>query len=130
MPGSENFIVGHFKGFGSTIRKSMGVDEKVSPKNWRLLLQLGGGIETQLKNLGQDHLELRTILWDDQLVAYSYLKPTRDEYGRAGIYNHTILVPIQHFIDDCDAATKIAPHFLRDLEQPPKNPLPLISLEV
>lgn len=124
----EQLIVGHFKGFGSTVRRSTGVDVKLSPKNWRRVAQLGGNLETELKKQGTDHLELRTIFWDDQLVAYTYLKPTRDEaYGRAGFYNHTILVPIQWFIDGADIQAKVGLLFMRDLENPPPNPLPLIS---
>lgn len=132
MPPIEQFIIGHFKGYGSTIRTSPGVHDLLSTANWNRLLQLGGDIDAELKKRGTDHLEVRTTFWDDQVVAYSYLKPTRDEvYGRPGVYNHTILVPIECFIDAFNAQTKITPLFLYNPEEPPpKNPLSRIPFEV
>jgi hypothetical protein len=131
MSSCEHFFHGHIKGYGSTVRQSSGVDEILSPSNWRYLVMLGGNLEAEVKKLGTDHLEVRTILWDDKLVAYSFLKPTRDEaYGRSGTFNHTILVPILWYIDGSNIGTKIPALFWRNLEQPPKNPLSKLVIEV
>ena len=129
MASCEQFIVGNFKGHGSTILKSAKVSDILSPANWRHLAQQGGDVESECKKRGVDHLETRTVLWDDKLVAYSFLKPTRDQDERRGVFNHTILVPIGSLIDALNP-DKIAPLFARNLEEPPKNPLPPFSVDI
>lgn len=127
----EQFIVGNFKGHGSTPLRSEKLGDVLSPENWRHLAQLGGDVEAECKKRGVDHFETRTILWDDKVVAYSFLKPTRDErYDRRGAFNHTILVPIESIINGFNIDAKISPLFARNLEEPPKNPLPPFSVDI
>jgi len=126
----EQFIIGHFPGYGSTLLKSEKVDELLSPRSWTRLRTQGGDMELELKKTQSDHLMTRTILWEDSVVAYSYLKPTRDEYGRPGVFNHTILVRFETLIDLLDPVTKIRPLFAVNLEKPPADPLPPLVVDI
>jgi hypothetical protein len=71
---------------------------------------------------------VQTTLCKDKLIAFSYLKPTRDEFGRQGVWNHTILVPcsaIHKFLLD-----RVDLHFMKETGDLSKAVLRPISVNI
>ena len=105
----EHFIYGYFPGVGYKLIKSPGVDKLLTNSMLNLLCHLGNGTKKEIR--------IQVWLRNENLVSISLIKPVTDEYGRSCVWNHTILVPIQAFLDRTHPAW-IEPYFIRELNGP------------
>jgi len=108
---AEQVLCGFFNGLGWRIIKS--------PKIYQLS-------ENSLKEILQPiNIEAETricrFLEDEHLVAISYLKPQQDEYGRKGVWNSTLLIPIRDYLIKTDALKLAEPYFMKECGTPPKS---------
>lgn len=84
--------------------------------------------QAQLRRLSPDgrEREAYTILDKERLIAFSYLKPVIDKYGREGFWNHTILVPIIDYIESSKAIEKFRPFFIKNMKNPVQPLKPIV----
>ena len=87
----EHFVQGYVQGKGIVFRKTPNVTQLLSQESLRNLICQGGQLSGPT---------VRThLLCKEHLVAVSYLRPTIDECGRSGVWNHTILIPCRFLVD-------------------------------
>jgi hypothetical protein len=86
----EHFIYGIFPKVGYKLVKSSKADKLLSEENFQLLMDLGKRINTE----GVVQLWFPT----EKTLTATYLCPSSDEYGRQGMWNHTILLNIDDYL--------------------------------
>jgi hypothetical protein len=87
----EHFVQGYVQGKGIVFRKTPSITQLLSQESLRNLICQGGQLSGPT---------VRThLLCKEHLVAVSYLRPTVDECGRSGVWNHTILIPCGLLVD-------------------------------
>lgn len=78
----EQLVSANFNGYGHKILKSPGVKDLLDRETIRDIVMMGSDCETIVAR------------WQpDGVVTLSYLRPARDESGRAVMYNHTLVIP-------------------------------------
>jgi hypothetical protein len=120
----DNFILGYWQG-RYRLLKSTGVDKVLSPESLHYLQQLGGHIDQPMTTA--------TLLCKDKLFAVSYLKPGKDELGRATMWNHTILIPCDALMAALKSVWDKAEQnhtFITGPNDKLSSPLPPVSLEI
>lgn len=117
----EHFLIGYFKNKGFVTFKSDKVDEIVNQDDMRDLLQQGGRIKQATL--------IAKSLCRSRLIAISYLKPTVDEMGRPGLWQHTILIPCGQLVTNLKLIEKLNGVFIRE-EQALRNPLAPVNIEL
>lgn len=109
------FIFGQFGKLGYKFLKTADLNQRLSESSIIELCRQGGGLKKEI-------VQAR-FLDNENMVAISYLKPTSDEMDRSGIWNHTILIHINDYLQLTEPGKIFAPYFIRELKEPPKNPL-------
>jgi hypothetical protein len=106
----EHFLIGYFPGLGQRVTRSSRVNEVLSFESWQHLLRQGGNLDSEIVTV--------TNLCAEKMMAVSYLRPTVDELGRKGVWNHTVLIPC---VDISKAlAAVLDPLFIKGLIEAPK----------
>jgi len=108
---AEHFIHGLFNGIGYRTIKSPGVDALLSDKTFNALCTLTKS--TQL------------LFPVEQCIAVSYVKKTHDEYGREGLYNHTILIKLSDYCAWTQPKKLLDPYFIKNGDKSPERLEPL-----
>ena len=113
----EHFLYALFPDVGIKLVKT--------PNLWRLI---NSTTMQFLQHLG-DHVQDATTvqMWfaDLKLVTVSYLKPVTDQHGRKGVWNHTILISIDDYLQISQPSTLLSPHLIRSLAAPPQQLTPI-----
>ncbi len=107
MVKAEQFIHGLFNGVGIHTVHSPHVTDLVSTRTLQYLYDL-----TQSQQL---------LLPHDQVIAISQVHEVKDEFGRTGYRNHTILIPFDDYCALTQPKRYVEQHFLQDLTQPPST---------
>jgi len=116
----EHFLIGYFPGLGQRVARSPRVNEILSFEAWQHLLRQGGNLTSELVTV--------TNLCNEKMMAVSYLKPTVDELGRKGVWNHTVLIPC---VDISKAlAALLDPLFIKSLQEAPKTNLEPLDVKL
>lgn len=117
----ENFLIGYFNSRYNYIT-SDALLKVLGQESLEYLRRLGGNVQGETVAV--------TPLCRDKLLAISFLKPTRDEMGRPGVWNHTILLPCSNVYSSLDLPTLLADKFIRQTDGTLKPPLPPISVSL
>ena len=118
----EHFINGYSpKQKRMLFLKSEGLNERLEPDDLAFLLRQGA-------TDGKETVTL-TPVCKTKVFALSFLKPTVDEYGRRGVWNHTILVPCSQMIKGLRIDQIFSPFFIRE-DNGVKAPLKALQVEV
>lgn len=101
--------------------KSEGLSERLEPEDLVFLLRQGA-------TDGKETVAL-TPVCKSKAFALSFLKPTVDEYGRRGVWNHTILVPCGQILKGLRVEEVFSPFFIKEGDGV-KAPLKPLQVEV
>ena len=108
----EQFIYGLFPDAGYKTVKTNGVDELLTKQSFN-----------QLKALRLNHDEQETVIQmhfaSEDLITVTYLKRTTDNYGRAGIINHTIIMRTSDYLSRFPPKHIVENYFIQTLNSPP-----------
>ena len=100
-------MYGLFNGRGIRIVKSAGVDRRLSDDSQQRLIHL---IEHQTTEA------LLPMQWPtDNVLTLTRVVPTHDEYGRQGVWSHTIIASVPDFV------WTLQPHLATPAAKPPKT---------
>lgn len=119
---AEHFIYGLFNSTGSMrLIQSANVDKWLTEKSLAYLYKIGEYHQPQEEPIINN-------FQTEQVVTYTYLRLTHDKHGRASVWNHTILIRHADLFAAIDS--RVAENFIREIETPPKNPLPPLTIKV
>jgi len=110
-----HFLFGHFDGYGMCVIQSRNVDLMLSEQSVQYLHELGKHHQKQEV--------IKTKFPMEEVIAYSFLKPTTDEHGRASMLNYTVLVRYDDVFTDYEQKVKL--HCAAHFDEPPKKLEPL-----
>ena len=113
----EHFIYALFNNRGYRLIKSAGVDGLVDDDNLYFLCHIGDNTPEPVT------IQLR--LPNEDLLAVSHVAPTEDEYGRRGVWNHTILIKLNDYLQLTQPSTMLQPYFINQTKEPPYELNPL-----
>ena len=115
----EHFVYGIFPKVGYKLVKTSKADKLLSEENFQGVMDLG----KQIKKEGIVELWFPT----EKTLTATYLCPSSDEYGRNGMWNHTILISIGDYLKlkPPELSGIFNPHFIRNLSVPPKRLEPI-----
>lgn len=82
---AEQFIYALFKGYGIKLIKSPGLNNLLNSDIINFLCQL---FEPREYN----------YFWPNGVITTTYIQQVKDEYGRSGVYNHTIAVKVSDYL--------------------------------
>jgi hypothetical protein len=116
---AEQFIYGLFPGYGIRLVKSAGLTELLNGEVMDYLCQLG------MRQHGKTEY---SNLWPNGVVTVTKVRPASDEYGRSGVWNHTIAFRIVDLLAYVQPTKLLEPHFVERLEKPPQS-LPSLDVE-
>ena len=100
----EHFIYGLFKRYGIKLIKSPGLTKLLTSEIIEYLCQLK---------------ENKEYYWPNGTITITQVQAASDEYGRDGVWNHTIAVNILDYLAYTQPTKMLAPHFIGKLEKPP-----------
>ena len=104
-------MYGLFNGRGYRLVKSSGVDKRLSDDSLQRLIKI---IERQKAEA------VLPMHWPtENVLTLSHVVPTTDEYGRAGVWCHTVIAPIADFV------WQLQPYLAGPQEKPPKTLEPI-----
>lgn len=109
----EHFIYGMFKHYGIKLIKSPGLNDL-----------LNGDIIDYLCQLTED----KDHLWPNGVITVTRVRKAQDEYGRNGVWNHTIAVRLMDYLAYMEPAKMLSSHFITALDKPP-NQLKTLTVE-
>ena len=113
MISCDHFVYALFDGIGYKLIKTRNVVRILGDRNVSYLAHLGDRLD------GDAYIQ---IWWPtEKAVTVSYVSPRHDEYGRKGVWNHTIILPIHDFLRLSQPATMLKAHFLPRLDVPPTS---------
>jgi len=119
----EQFIYGLFPNAGYKTLKTTGVDKLLTEQSFN-----------QLKALRLNHDEPEAIIQmhfsSEDLVTVTYLKRTTDDYGRAGILNHTIIIKIADYLSCFPPKQIVQDCFIQTVENTLQNPFKPLKINV
>ena len=115
----EHFLYGQFNGFGVQLIKTDGVSSLLKSKHLEMLCHQYEKTDKPLYT----RLSIEGEIW----VAYSYIAPRKDEYGRPSIWNHTFIMKLDESerVHTPLPPKELEPRFITELEKPPKFIVPL-----
>jgi len=66
-------------------------------------------------------------LWwsEERVVTVSLLRQVKDEFGRRGTWNHTILIPALDYVAATDPVSLLEQYFMEPTDKPPRTLKPL-----
>lgn len=111
----EQFVYGLFKGYGIKLVKSPGLNGLLPGEIIEYLCQLSKPKEY-------------SNLWPNGVITVTKVYDAKDEYGRNGIWSHTIAMRLIDYLAYMQPTKVLASHFLKNLEKPPKQ-LNIIKIE-
>jgi len=111
----EHFIYGMFKGYGIKLIKSPGLNMMLNGEIIDYLCQL----TTKKDADGYSNL------WPNGVITITHIHSTHDEYGRNGVWNHTIAMRLMDYLAYMQPAKMLSSHFIVKLEKPPKQLKPI-----
>jgi len=109
---AEQFIYALFEGYGIKLIKSPGLNDLLT-----------GEIIDYLCQLTSD----KSNLWPNGVITVSKVHATHDEFGRDGVWNHTIALRLMDYLAYMQPNKMLASYFIKNLDKPPRS---LESLEV
>lgn len=109
----EHFVYGPFPNVGYKLIKSSGVDKLLTAERINYLCRLTPNNKQRV---------VMAWLKEEDLVSISYIQKTQDDYGRTGVWNHTVLVKVRDFLSMVPP-DNFAKHFIQVTPVPPENPL-------
>lgn len=113
----EHFIYALFNVGAYRLIKSPDAEKLLSEENFSRLCHLTDKI--------QKPEEQAQWFPDENVLAISFLRPTTDEYGRKGGWNHTILIKVVDYCVLTDPVALFRRHFIREFGNPPEMLQPL-----
>ena len=111
---AEQFIYGLFKGYGIKLIKSPGLNGLLNGEIIEYLCQL-----TERK-------EPVSNLWPNGVITVTKVHSTQDEYGRDGVWNHTIAMRLMDYLAYMQPSKVLASHFVAVLKEPVEKLEPII----
>lgn len=105
---AEHFIYGLFKGYGIKLIKSPNLNNLLT-----------GEIIDYLCNLKEP--KDYSNLWPNGIITVTHVHSVNDEYGRDGVWNHTIAMRLMDYLEFAQPLKIFASHFIIDLPSPPKT---------
>ena len=105
---AEHFIYGMFKGHGIKLIKSSGLKQLLDGEIINILCQLHEKREY-------------TNLWPNGVLTVTKISGTQDEYGRNGVWNHTIALRLMDYLAVRQPSNLLQPHFITGLDKPPRK---------
>lgn len=103
----EQFIYGMFKDYGIKLIKSPGLNDL-----------LNGDIIDYLCNLKAGDY---SNLWPNGTITVTRVTKTNDEYGRDGVWNHTVVMRLMDYLAYMQPAKMLSRHFISVLDKPPSQ---------
>jgi hypothetical protein len=100
----EHFTYALYNGQGYVLDKTNGVDSLLKRKTLRELCALNESKQQWCPT--------------EQVVACTHVEPVEDEFGRAGVWNHTILMTISDYLTYTQPVRLMEPYFLKRQEKP------------
>jgi len=108
----EQFIYGLFPDAGYKTLKTNGVDKLLTKQSFN-----------QLKGLRLNHDEQTTVIQmhfsSEDIITVTHLQRTTDNYGRAGIINHTIIMRTSDYLSHFPPKQIVENYFIQTLNSPP-----------
>lgn len=114
----EQFVFGYFPD-KKAIRliKTRNLTQQVNEATIIELCRQGGGLETE-------HWTY-SYLPTENLIAVTYLKPTKDDHGRNGVWNNTLFIKVLDYLKLSNPIKLFKPYTLHSAEEVPKNLEPI-----
>jgi hypothetical protein len=105
----EQFLYGLFQDGNYVLMKSPGVTQLLSDVNLQYLRQ------KQWNNAEPFWLPT------EQVIAIQYITRVRDVHGRNGIWNHTLLFPVDEYIRATNPYEQFKTHFITSEQDAPSH---------
>jgi hypothetical protein len=118
----EHFIYGLEKKNGIQIYKSKGVTALIGDNHLQFLCHVGD-------NVAEETYFQIWLPGDKPVLAVSRVHPVKDEYGRKGVWNHTILIDFNDYLQLTQPQSLFSPYFIRALDES-KNYTPLQPITI
>lgn len=110
---AEQFIYGLFEGYGIKLIKSPGLNNLLNGEIIEYLCQL------------REKKEPISNLWPNGVITVTKVHSTQDEYGRDGVWNHTIALRLMDYLAYMQPSKVLTPHFIKKLQKPPSKLEPI-----
>ena len=110
---AEHFIYGLFKGHGIKLIKSPGLNNLLNGEIIDYLCQLS------------EKKEPISNLWPNGVITVTKVHSTQDQYGRDGVWNHTIAMRLMDYLACMQPSKILAPYFVANLKEPVKKLEPI-----
>jgi hypothetical protein len=115
----EQVFRGYIKGHGIRYLKTSCVDQILNGDSLKKILE---------QNVDSDKtLETKTSFPEENVLAVSFLRPITDDYGRKTVWNHTILIELNSFVEEAKPENLVSSLLLRNPDEVPEK---LKALEV
>lgn len=113
----EHFIYALFP-TGYKLLRSPGLDKVLSKRNLSYLCHISDRREE----------EATIQIWfpDEKILSISSIHPVADQYGRHGLWNHTIIISIDDYIQLTQPSNIFKPYFISKLPDPNTALKPLL----
>jgi hypothetical protein len=105
----EHFIYGLHQRRGIQLYKSKGLTKLVNDDNLQFLCHVGD-------NAVEETYFQIWLPGDNPVLAVSKVHPAKDEYGRNGVWNHTIVIDINDYVKLTQPHNLFASHFIKALD--------------
>jgi len=107
---AEHFIYGLFKHYGIKLIKSPGITKLLTSEIIEYLCQLK---------------ESKEYFWPNGTITISRVHSVDDEFGRDGVWNHTIAINILDYLAYTQPTNHVRPYFINKLEKPVSSLQPI-----
>ena len=106
----DHFIYALFNRVGYKLLKTDGVSKQVCDATLHYLQNVGAHVKSEA------YIQ---VYWpNENVLSVSLVKPVTDEFGREGVWNHTILVPIGAYLQFTQPSRLLSAHFIHGLDDP------------
>ena len=109
---AEQFVYGLFDHYGIKLIKSPGLNDLLTGENIDYLCKLEKPKEY-------------SNLWPNGVITVTRISHAKDEYGRDGVWNHTIAVRLMDYLAYVQPSKALNLHFVDRLDEPPKELKPI-----
>jgi len=112
----QHFVYGLFNGYGYVLVKTDGVDTLLNEKMMQELCALR---------------EDRQFLWPPQypntehIISCSHIEKVEDDFRREGLFNSTILIPLNEYLQYTQPLRLVKPWFTAKSTHPPNKLSPI-----